>query len=96
MATIMVVEENAMSRGLVANALERRGHNVLVASDSLDAFILAREAAPDLILLNAELPDLDDCDASGIPTILFGIPPHGRIDHLLHTIELVLPRDVVQ
>ena len=64
MATILVVEDNEPSRDALSRRLERRGYRVLLAGDGLQAVSLARDAAPDLILMDLGLPVLDGWDAT--------------------------------
>ncbi|MCA9300244.1 MAG: response regulator [Phycisphaerales bacterium] len=61
---ILVVEdERDLSEILVMN-LEKEGYNTLVAYDGLRAVELAREEAPDLILLDLMLPNLSGTDVA--------------------------------
>jgi len=64
MATILLVEDNEPSRDALSRRLERRGYRVLLAGDGLQAVSLARDAAPDLILMDLGLPVLDGWDAT--------------------------------
>lgn len=59
MTTILVVEDNErLASGLRSN-LEFEGYRVLVAGTAQDGLTLARDASPDLILLDLMLPDAD-------------------------------------
>jgi two-component system cell cycle response regulator DivK len=62
--TIMVVEDNEPSRDALSRRLERRGYYVLPAGDGRQAVSLAREASPDLILMDLGLPIVDGWDAT--------------------------------
>jgi CheY-like chemotaxis protein len=64
MATIMVVEDNEPSRDALSRRLERRGYRVLLAADGREAVSRAREALPDLILMDLGLPVVDGWDAT--------------------------------
>ena len=64
MATILVVEDNEPSRDVLSRRLERRGYRVLLAGDGRQAVSLARDASPDLILMDLGLPVLDGWDAT--------------------------------
>lgn len=57
--TILVIEDNEQNQYLVTFLLERHGHKVVVASDGPDGIELARRCAPDLILLDIQLPVMD-------------------------------------
>ena len=59
MATILVVEDNKPSRDALARRLERRGYQILVATDSVEAVSAGRLGKPDLILMDLGLPGVD-------------------------------------
>ncbi|MGD1807433.1 hybrid sensor histidine kinase/response regulator [Dapis sp. BLCC M126] len=58
-STILVIDDNPTNLSLAANALEYRGFNVLIASDSLSGIKRAKFAHPDLILLDILMPEID-------------------------------------
>ncbi len=58
MARILVVEDERDLQQVLAYSLRRAGHEVLPALDGESALRLAREANPDLVLLDLMLPDL--------------------------------------
>jgi CheY-like chemotaxis protein len=64
MQTIMLVEDNEASRDALSRRLERHGYRVLTAADGLEAVSIARDAGPDLILMDLGLPVLDGWDAT--------------------------------
>lgn len=53
-----------MNRDMLIRRLERRGFNVLSAADGLAGLELARSGAPDLILMDMSLPELDGWEAT--------------------------------
>jgi CheY-like chemotaxis protein len=57
--TIMVVEDDYLSRDALSRRLERSGYRVVRAVDGEQAIALARSATPDLILMDLGLPVLD-------------------------------------
>ena len=59
MARILVVEDEANIVGLIRLRLERLGHTITSADNGIAALDLAREFAPDLILLDVMLPILN-------------------------------------
>ncbi|HZX46711.1 MAG TPA: hybrid sensor histidine kinase/response regulator [Clostridia bacterium] len=59
MATILVVEDHAMSRQILMTLLEYSGHRVLEASEGEEAFELACRVRPDLIISDILLPNMD-------------------------------------
>ena len=56
---ILIVEDNELNRDVLSRQLVRRGHRVELAADGLVGLTLAREHAPDLILLDLGLPGID-------------------------------------
>jgi DNA-binding response OmpR family regulator len=57
-ATVLVVEDELKIRDLLRSYLERDGHVVLSTSSGAEAITLARNAHPDLIVLDLRLPDV--------------------------------------
>jgi two-component system OmpR family response regulator len=57
--TILVVEDEDPIRDLVSTALRFQGYRVETAETGRDALRADTEAAPDLIILDVNLPDLD-------------------------------------
>jgi two-component system cell cycle response regulator DivK len=64
MATIMVVEDNEYSRDALARRLERRGYQIVVATDGQQAVNVGRTVLPDLILMDLGLPIIDGWEAT--------------------------------
>ena len=64
MATIMVVEDNEYSRDALARRLERRGYQIVLATDGQQAVNLAGTRLPDLILMDLGLPIIDGWEAT--------------------------------
>ena len=58
-ARILVVEDDPELAGLSTSVLERAGYEVTVAGSGAECIRLSREAAPDLTILDFELPDMD-------------------------------------
>ena len=59
MPKILLVEDNEENRDALSRRLARRGHDVVVAVDGRQGLDLARSAAPDIILLDMNLPEID-------------------------------------
>ncbi|MEM6408599.1 MAG: DNA-binding response regulator [Pseudomonadota bacterium] len=55
----LVVDDNPDSLGMVASALETQGMTVLVARDGRAAINLTHRVQPDVILMDAVMPELD-------------------------------------
>lgn len=58
-ATILVVEDNEANRLLAGAVLEREGFRVEMAGNSQEALELLESRAPDLILMDVQLPGID-------------------------------------
>ena len=64
MAKILLVEDSEMNRDMLARRLARRGYEVVIAVDGAQGVTLARTEAPDLILMDMNLPVLDGSEAT--------------------------------
>jgi DNA-binding response OmpR family regulator len=58
-STVLIVEDDPHAVELVRLYLDRDGHKVLSATDGLEGLRQAREANPDLIVLDLMLPGMD-------------------------------------
>lgn len=56
---ILVVDDDASIREMIALALEEDGHEVLTASEGESALAIIAESAPDVILLDTRMPVMD-------------------------------------
>lgn len=56
---ILVIEDNEQNLYLARYLLEARGHRVSEARDGPEGIAAARTAAPDLIVLDIQLPKMD-------------------------------------
>ena len=59
MATVLLVEDEATLVQTIAYTLRREGYTVVTAGDGQTALTLAREARPDVVVLDLMLPGLD-------------------------------------
>ena len=64
MPRILVVEDNPANMKLVVLMLEGKGYDVLQAEDAETGLRIAREEAPDLILMDVQLPGMDGLAAT--------------------------------
>ena len=64
MPKILLVEDSEMSRDMLARRLARRGYEVVIAVDGGQGVTLAQTEAPDLILMDMNLPVLDGSEAT--------------------------------
>ena len=58
-STVLIIEDDPHTVKLVGLYLSRDGYKVIKAADGLDGLRLAREARPDLVVLDLMLPRLD-------------------------------------
>jgi two-component system cell cycle response regulator DivK len=56
MRTILIADDNRLSRELLRDVLDGAGHRVVEARDGGEALRLIEEQAPDLVLLDLEMP----------------------------------------
>ena len=64
MTKILLVEDSDMNRDMLARRLARRGYEVVIAVDGGQGVTLAQTEAPDLILMDINLPVLDGSEAT--------------------------------
>lgn len=64
MARILIIEDNPANMKLAALLLEGEGYETLQAVDAEAGLRLAREEAPDLILMDVHLPGMDGLAAT--------------------------------
>ncbi|HWV17700.1 MAG TPA: response regulator [Rhodocyclaceae bacterium] len=64
MARILVVEDNPSNMKLVTLILESMDHSVIESSNALEGIRLAQAEAPDLILMDIQLPGMDGLEAT--------------------------------
>ena len=64
MAKILLVEDSEMNRDMLARRLARRGYEIVIAVDGGQGVTLAQAEAPDLILMDMNLPVLDGSEAT--------------------------------
>jgi two-component system cell cycle response regulator DivK len=62
--TILYVEDNEFNRKIVRHLLGRTSYRLLEATDGEAGVATAREALPDLIIMDIQLPKLSGLDAT--------------------------------
>ena len=62
-ATVLVVDDEASVRGLLAKTLEKEGYRVILAGNGVEALALAREHRPQAITLDVLMPQMDGWSA---------------------------------
>lgn len=63
---ILLVEDNDMNRDMLNRRLKRKGYDVIIAVDGIEALEKARTGQPDLILMDLSLPEMDGWEATRI------------------------------
>ena len=61
---ILIAEDNMMNRELLAAILEKSGHQVLLAQDGREAVYEVERAAPEMVLMDIQMPVLDGIEAT--------------------------------
>lgn len=61
---VLVIEDNPLNLELIVDLLESRDFSVLQACNAEEGLRLAREAAPDLVLMDLSLPGMDGLAAT--------------------------------
>jgi len=64
MPRILIVEDNEDNRDALSRRLKRRGYDVLMAVDGRAGVEAAQAEAPDLILMDMNMPELDGWEAT--------------------------------
>jgi two-component system cell cycle response regulator DivK len=64
MAKILVVEDNETNQKIIVRRLQKRGYDVVIASDGQEGVDQGRSQAPDLILMDMSLPIIDGWEAT--------------------------------
>ena len=64
MRTILLVEDNELSRDALSRRLRRRGYQVALAEDGQQAVSMASSEHPDLIIMDLGLPKIDGWEAT--------------------------------
>jgi CheY-like chemotaxis protein len=64
MPKILLVEDNEMNRDMLSRRLERKGFQVVFATDGVEGVGMAGTEQPDLILMDMNMPVLDGWEAS--------------------------------
>jgi DNA-binding NtrC family response regulator len=59
MARILVVDDEIGIRGAIQRALQRAGHEIMLAVDGLEAARTIREVGADLALIDIHMPNMD-------------------------------------
>ena len=58
-AKILIADDSDMMRKIAKMIMEKAGHTVIEAHDGNEAVALAKNELPNLVLLDAEMPEMD-------------------------------------
>lgn len=64
MSKILLIEDNEMNRDMLSRRLERKGFEVIIATDGQAGVDMASSARPDIILMDLSLPVFDGWEAT--------------------------------
>lgn len=64
MTKILIVEDSEMNRDMLTRRLERRGYDVICATDGPHGIAMAEAEAPDIVLMDVALGDMDGWEAT--------------------------------
>ncbi len=92
MAAVVLVEDDLEIRNLVARVLAGHGHDVVSAATAMEGLEAAVKGAPDLVILDLGLPDLDGFEllkmiraVSAVPVIV--ATARGVEDEIVRTLD---------
>ena len=63
MAKVLIADDSDMMRKIAKMSIEKGGHQALEASNGTEAVEIAKNEMPDVILLDAEMPEMDGWEA---------------------------------
>ena len=96
---VLVIDDEPDSRLLLAHYLSEFGCEVLTAGSARDGLALAREARPDLVTLDLQMPGMggwealriikDDPDLNEIPVVVISIVANEQRGELLGAVDLM-------
>ena len=64
MPKILLIEDNEMNRDMLSRRLQKKGYEVVIATDGEQGVTLAQAEAPAIILMDMSLPVLDGWEAT--------------------------------
>lgn len=66
MSLILIIEDNEKNLKLVRDVLQVKGYDTIEAGTAEEGIRLAIERAPDLVLMDIQLPGMNGIDARGV------------------------------
>ena len=92
--SILLVDDDAAFRRVMASELERRGYSVTAASSGDEALARVAEAEPEVVLLDMRMPGMNGLDAlkairngHSSPEVIL-VTGHGTIDTAIEAIRM--------
>jgi two-component system chemotaxis response regulator CheY len=82
--TILIIDDSASIRQMVAFALKTEGYTVIEAADGVDGLAKANAHAIDLVLTDLNMPNMDGYE---LVKALRGLPKYGATPVLMLTTE---------
>jgi CheY-like chemotaxis protein len=64
MPKLLLVEDNELNRDMLSRRLQRKGFEMVIATDGQQGVQVAQEQHPDLILMDMSLPVIDGWEAT--------------------------------
>jgi two-component system, cell cycle response regulator DivK len=64
MPRVLIIEDNEDNRDMLARRLRRRGFDVVIAHNGTEGVEMAGSEAPDVVLMDLNMPDLDGWEAT--------------------------------
>lgn len=64
MSKILLVEDNELNQDMLSRRLQRKGYEVVIASDGAQGVAMAKSEMPNLILMDMSLPIIDGWEAT--------------------------------
>ncbi|PSN20835.1 two-component system response regulator [filamentous cyanobacterium CCP5] len=64
MAKILLVEDNEMNQDMLSRRLNRKGYEVIIASDGAKGLAMSMSDKPDIVLMDMSLPIMDGWEAT--------------------------------
>ena len=91
---ILIVDDDADIREVLSDRLETMGFEIAVASDGIEGLDAVRREAPDLVLLDLRMPQLDGFGVlevmrkEGMETVVVVITAHGSVEKAVAAMRL--------
>ena len=64
--TILIVDDSAMIRHVVAQILNESGYTVLTAKNGQEGYELTKKCSPQLVIMDVEMPVMDGIQATAL------------------------------